>query len=66
MSGVRSLAEAKDFSCSLCVQTSSAAHPASYSVWTGGPFLWVKCSRGIMMLTIRPLSSAEVRNEDEL
>jgi hypothetical protein len=28
-------AEAKDFSSSLCVQTSSEAHPASYSVGTG-------------------------------
>jgi hypothetical protein len=26
---VQSLAEAKDFSCSLCVQTSPEAHPAS-------------------------------------
>jgi hypothetical protein len=33
-----SLAEAKDFSSSLCVQTSSEAHPASYPMGTGGSF----------------------------
>jgi hypothetical protein len=36
--GVRSQAEAKDFSSSLCVQTSSEVHPASYLMGTGGPF----------------------------
>jgi hypothetical protein len=36
--GVRSPAEAKDFSSSLCVQTSSEPHPASYPVGTGSPF----------------------------
>jgi hypothetical protein len=36
--GVRSPAEAKDFSSSLCVETSSGAHPASCSMGTGGPF----------------------------
>jgi hypothetical protein len=36
--GVRSPAEAKDFSCSLCIQTSSEAHQASYILGTGGPF----------------------------
>jgi hypothetical protein len=35
---VRSPAEAMDFSCSLCVQTGSGAHPASCTVGTGGPF----------------------------
>jgi hypothetical protein len=34
----RSPAEAKDFYSSLCVKTSSEAHPASYRVDTGGPF----------------------------
>jgi hypothetical protein len=34
---VRSPAEAKDFSSSLCVQTSSEAHPASYP-WVAGSF----------------------------
>jgi hypothetical protein len=32
----------KDFSCNLCVQTSSEAHPASYPVGTGGPLPGVK------------------------
>jgi hypothetical protein len=36
--GVRSPAEAKDSSSSLCVQTSSEAHPASCTMGTGGPF----------------------------
>jgi hypothetical protein len=35
---VRSPAEAKYFSCSLCVQTGSGAHPASCTMGTGGPF----------------------------
>jgi hypothetical protein len=38
MIGVRSPAEAKDFSSGLCVQTSSEAHPASYPMGTGGLF----------------------------
>jgi hypothetical protein len=36
--GVRSPEEAKDFSSSLCVQTSSVAHPASCTMRTGGSF----------------------------
>jgi hypothetical protein len=32
--------EAKDFSSSLCIQTSSKAHPASSTVGTGGSFTW--------------------------
>jgi hypothetical protein len=36
--GVRSMAWANDFSSSLCVQTGSAAHPASCTMGTGGPF----------------------------
>jgi hypothetical protein len=36
--GVRSPAGARDFSCSLCVQTGSGAHPASCIMGTGGPF----------------------------
>jgi hypothetical protein len=35
---VRSPAGAKDFSCSLCVQTGSRDHPASCTIGTGGPF----------------------------
>jgi hypothetical protein len=34
---VRSSAEAKDFSSSLCVKTDSGAHPASCTMGTGGP-----------------------------
>jgi hypothetical protein len=51
--GVRSPAEAKDFSSSLCVQTISEAHPASYPVGAGGPFPGVKHSRSVT-LTIHP------------
>jgi hypothetical protein len=36
--GVRSPAEAKDFSFGLFVQTGSGAHPASCPMGTGGPF----------------------------
>jgi hypothetical protein len=36
--GVRSPAGAKDFSCNLCIQTGSGAHPASCPMGTGGPF----------------------------
>jgi hypothetical protein len=35
---VRSPAGIEDFSSSLCVQTGSGAHPASYPVGTGSPF----------------------------
>jgi hypothetical protein len=35
---VRSPNGAEDFSSSLCVQTGSEAHPASYSMDTGGSF----------------------------
>jgi hypothetical protein len=38
MTGVQSLAGAKDFSSSLCIQTSFGAHPASYAMSTRGPF----------------------------
>jgi hypothetical protein len=31
----------KDFPSSLCVQTGPEAHPASYAIGTGGPFLGV-------------------------
>jgi hypothetical protein len=36
--GVRFPAGAKDFSCSVCVQTGCGSHPASCPVGTGGPF----------------------------
>jgi hypothetical protein len=47
MTGGQSPAEAKDFSSSLCVQTSSEANPALYAVGTGGCYLvgkeWPGC-----------------------
>jgi hypothetical protein len=43
---VRSLAEAKDFSSSLCVQTGSGAHPASCPMSTMGPFPGGKAQPG--------------------
>jgi hypothetical protein len=49
--GVRYPAEAKDFSSSLCVQTSSETHPASYPVGTGGPFPGVKGGRVVTLTT---------------
>jgi hypothetical protein len=36
MTGVRYMTEAKDLSSSVCVQTSSETHPASYPIGTGG------------------------------
>jgi hypothetical protein len=61
--GFRYPAEAKKFSSSLCVQTSSEVHPASYPTGTGGPFPGVKSGLGVM-LTTHP-SIAEVKNEYE-
>jgi hypothetical protein len=46
MGGVRSPAEAKDFSSCLYVQTSSDAHLASYTMGNGGPFLGGKARPG--------------------
>jgi hypothetical protein len=60
--GVRSPAEAKDISSSLCVQTSSEAHPASCTMGTGGPFPGGK-ARPRRDADHSPLSSAEVVNE---
>jgi hypothetical protein len=51
MTRVRSLAQAGDLSSSLCVQTSSESHPASYPHGTRGPFLAVKRSRGVTSTT---------------
>jgi hypothetical protein len=59
--GVRSPVEAKDFSCSLCVQISSGAHPASCTMGTGGSFPWGKARPG-RDADHSPLSSAEVVN----
>jgi hypothetical protein len=36
--GVRSPAGARDFPTSLCIQTGSGVHPASYPLGTGDPF----------------------------
>jgi hypothetical protein len=49
--GVHSLVEAKDFSSSICIQTNSEAHPASYSVDTVGSFPGVKHGRGVTLTT---------------
>jgi hypothetical protein len=43
---VRSPAGVKDFSSSLCVQTSSEAHPASCTMGTRGPFPGGKTAAG--------------------
>jgi hypothetical protein len=59
---VRSPAEAKDFSSSLCVQTGSGAHPASCTMGTGGPFPGAKARPG-RDAGHSPPSSAEVKNE---
>jgi hypothetical protein len=45
--GVRFPAGAKDFSSNLCVQTGSGAHPASYTMGTGGLSPGVKRGRGV-------------------
>jgi hypothetical protein len=55
--GVRSPAGAKDFSCSLCVHTCSGAHPASYTMDTGGK------ARPGRDADHSPPSSAKVENE---
>jgi hypothetical protein len=50
---VRSPTRAKDFSSSLCVQTSSEVHPASCPMGTGGPFPGGVARRDLT-LTIHP------------
>jgi hypothetical protein len=59
---VRSPADAKDFSCSLCVQTGSEAHPASCPMGTGGPFPGAKARPGRDADHSSP-SSVEVENK---
>jgi hypothetical protein len=59
---VRSPAGAKDFSSSLCVQTDSGVHPASYTMGTGGPFPGGKARPG-RDADHSPSSSTEVVNE---
>jgi hypothetical protein len=59
---VRSPAEARDFSSSLCVQTGSGAHPASCTMGTSSPFPGGKARPG-SDADHSPPSSAEVENE---
>jgi hypothetical protein len=49
-------------SSSLCVQTSSEAHPSTYTMGTGGPFLGGKARPG-RETDHSPPSSAEFKNE---
>jgi hypothetical protein len=60
--GVRSPAEAKDFSSNLCVQTGSGAHPASCTMGTGSPLPGAKARPGRDTVHSPP-SSAEVEYE---
>jgi hypothetical protein len=60
--GVRSPAGVNDFSSNFCVQTGSGAHPASCTMFTGGPFPGSKARPG-RNADHSPLSSAEVVNE---
>jgi hypothetical protein len=60
--GVRSPAEAEDFSSIFCVQTGSGAHPASCTMGTGGPFPGGKARLGRDADHSHP-SCAEVVNE---
>jgi hypothetical protein len=59
---VRSPAEAKDLSCSLCVHTGSGAHPASCTMGTGGPFPGAKARPG-RDADHSPPSSAKIKIE---
>jgi hypothetical protein len=54
----------KDISSGLCVQTSSEAHPASYTTDTG-VLSWGKARPG-RNADHSPSSSAEVKNEKEI
>jgi hypothetical protein len=58
----RSPAGARDFSCNLCVQTGSGAHPASCTLGTGGPLPGGKARPG-RDADHSPPSSAKVVNE---
>jgi hypothetical protein len=55
-------AKAKDISSTLCVQTSSEAHPTSYPMGTGGTFLRDKVRPGLDTDHLPPTSS-ETKNE---
>jgi hypothetical protein len=61
----RSRFDPPDFSSSLCAQTGSEAHPASYKIGTGGPFPGGKARPG-RDADHSPPSNAEVVNEYEL
>jgi hypothetical protein len=54
--------EAKDFSSTVCIQTGSEVHPASYAMGTGGPFPGSKARPG-RDADHSPPSIAEVKNE---
>jgi hypothetical protein len=58
----RSPAQAKDFSSSVCFQTSSEAYPVSYPMGTRGPFPGGKTRPG-RDADHSPPSSVEVENE---
>jgi hypothetical protein len=60
--GVRFPAGAKDFSCNLCVQIGSGAHPAYCTMGTGGSFPGGEARPG-RDVDHSPPSSAEVGNE---
>jgi hypothetical protein len=51
----------KNFSSSLCVQTSSEDHPVSYPMGTGILPPGVKCGRGVT-LTTHPIPNAGAKN----
>jgi hypothetical protein len=59
---VRFPANAKDFSCSLCVQTGAEAHLASCTMGTGVPFPGAKVQPG-RDADHSPPSGAKVENE---
>jgi hypothetical protein len=55
MTGIRSQAEVKDFSSSLCVHTSSEVYPTTYPMGTEGPFPGLKRSQGKTLTTYHHL-----------
>jgi hypothetical protein len=59
---VRSPAEERDFSSSLCVQTGSEAHPDSCTMGTVGPFPGAK-ARSRSDADNSPPSNTQVENE---
>jgi hypothetical protein len=59
--GVLSPEEVKDFSSSLCVQTSSDAHPASCTMGTVGPFPGIMRGLDVTLTSLK--SNTEVKTE---